>query len=106
NMVHSKVTTILSGGGKSGESGHGRIVPQFRDDGRQLRSRSETTWPVHKEVQGILFSEMMAQHGIHLKSHRQTPNVGKIHSWDSCSRRNYLRHRSGWFLVPAACNFY
>jgi len=38
----------------------------------------------------------MAPHGIHLKSHRQTPNVGKIHSWDSCSCWNYLRYRSRW----------
>jgi hypothetical protein len=28
-MVHSKVTTILSGGGKSGESGHGRSGGRF-----------------------------------------------------------------------------
>ena len=99
-MVHSKVTTILSGGGKSGESGHGLCGGRFgppRQHEREVKGSvsGARTVGAFTTTGGYLPRNVLVKEGVLLLGNKQLLSLRKA-SWVVCRDRAFV----GLFVGP------
>lgn len=93
-MVHSKVTTILSGGGKSGESGHGRCggrlgPPRRHERGVKGSVSGARMVGAFTTARGCVPGNVLVDEGVLLLGHKNLLSLRKA-SWVVCRDRAFV----------------